>query len=268
MSAGTVPLCRYYDYARFLAAWRAVSQEGLLGKRLIDVVLGTVLAIVALPVICVAALASALILRSWPFFVQDRVGRHGRRFRMPKLRTLPRHAPTTADKYEIANLEVPRLCRLLRAAHLDELPQLLLVPFGLMSLVGPRPEMPRLHDNGDTDFARVRVGMRPGCTGLWQVSADAGRLIWEAPQYDLYYLRHASFRLDLWILWRTLRSLTGGESVVTLDHVPGWVTPHATPPRAAVRSLKGVRAGVVVADTRTVSAAEADDVLAVLPTGH
>jgi lipopolysaccharide/colanic/teichoic acid biosynthesis glycosyltransferase len=245
------------------------SQEGTLGKRVIDVVLGTILSIVALPVICVAALVSAVILRSWPFFVQDRVGRHGRRFRMPKLRTLPRSAPTMADKYDIANLEVPRFCRLLRAAHLDELPQLLLVPFGLMSLVGPRPEMPRLHANGDSDFARVRVGVRPGCTGLWQVSADAGRLIWEAPQYDLFYLQHASLRLDLWILWRTLRSLTGTGSLATLDHLPGWVTPLPTPPVASVQSLQGIRAGAGVAEvSRTISTAEADDVLVVLPSGH
>jgi lipopolysaccharide/colanic/teichoic acid biosynthesis glycosyltransferase len=193
-----------------------------LGKRLVDVALGTVLAVLALPLILLVAVVSAASLRAWPFFMQERVGRNGRRFRVPKLRTLPRSVPPAADKYEIARLDVPVVCRLLRHAHLDELPQLLLVPFGRMSLVGPRPEMPRLHLNGDAEFAEARVACRPGCTGLWQVSADAHRLIWEAPEYDLFYLRHGSMRLDIWILWRTALLLSGVAGPVTLDQVPRW----------------------------------------------
>lgn len=197
-------------------------QGGSVGKRLFDVGIGLVLALLALPVIAVAAVALALSLRSWPFFVHERVGWQGRPFRMVKLRTLPPEAPPYADKYAIAGLELPPVCRFLRRTHLDELPQLLLVPFGRMSLVGPRPEMPQLHEAGDTVFAGERTTARPGCTGLWQLSPDAHRLIWDAPDYDRFYLRHRTLRFDVWILWQTSLFVLGLEGPVALDRVPIW----------------------------------------------
>jgi len=195
-----------------------------LGKELFDVVVGSVLAALALPVIGVLAVGAAASLRAWPFFVQERVGGRGRRFRILKLRTLPTDAPRDADKYALRSLPLPRFASFLRRHHLDELPQLLLVPFGAMSLVGPRPEMPHLHDAGAPDFADLRTSIRPGCTGLWQVSRDAGRLIWESPEYDRFYLDHAGVRLDLWILWRSALLLAGLAPPVDLDDVPPWTT--------------------------------------------
>jgi lipopolysaccharide/colanic/teichoic acid biosynthesis glycosyltransferase len=180
------------------------------------------LALLAVPVIAGLALVMACSLRCSPFFVQQRVGRDGRSFRFWKLRTLPKAAPAYADKYAIEQIPIPRVARFLRATHLDELPQLFLVPLGRMSLVGPRPEMPQLHRDGDEAFARARTSVRPGCTGLWQVSAAYHRLIWEAPEYDLAYLRLASLRLDLWILWRTLAMTLGWAGPVTLDDLPRW----------------------------------------------
>ncbi|MGH9138227.1 MAG: sugar transferase, partial [Acidimicrobiales bacterium] len=91
-----------------------------------------------------------------------------------------------------------------------------------MSLVGPRPEMLHLHADGDAAFARTRVAVRPGCTGLWQIGAHSYRLIWDAPQYDEFYVRHASVRLDCWILWLTARQMLGLGRPVELTNVPGW----------------------------------------------
>ena len=192
-------------------------------KRCVDVVLGTVLAVLAVPVIAVLAVGVAWSLRCSPFFAQQRVGRNGRTFRFWKLRTLPKAAPAYADKYAIKALETPAFARFLRRTHLDELPQLFLVLRGHMSLVGPRPEMPQLHESGDDGFARARTSVRPGCTGLWQVSVAYHQLIWEAPEYDLSYLRFANLRLDLWILWRTAAMMLGRAEPVTLDDVPRWV---------------------------------------------
>jgi lipopolysaccharide/colanic/teichoic acid biosynthesis glycosyltransferase len=185
-----------------------------------DVVLGTIAALVALPVILVLAFGVAVTLRTSPFFVQRRVGREGRPFRFIKLRTLPRSAPTCATKYELVGIQIPRFTRALRRFHLDELPQLLLVPFGLLSLVGPRPEMLTMHDEADHAFAAERVQVRPGCTGLWQISDAASGLIWEAPQYDRHYIRNCSIALDVWILWRTLFVLTGRAEPIGLSGVP------------------------------------------------
>lgn len=191
-----------------------------MAKRALDLIVGSVLAVLAAPVVALLAIAVACSLRCSPFFVQERVGRGGTTFRMWKLRTLPRSTPRDADKYAIQSVNLTRLARFLRSTHLDELPQLFLVPLGRMSLVGPRPEMEKLHARGDRGFARARTSVAPGCTGLWQASVDHHRLIWEAPQYDLFYVRHSSLRLDLWILGRTVMMMVGLRPPISLGDVP------------------------------------------------
>ena len=125
-------------------------------KRGVDIVVGTVLAVVALPLILVLAVGAAVTLRAWPIFVQDRIGKDGRTFRLPKVRTLPPDTASSTDKYSLSKVRIPAFGRVLRRTHLDELPQLLLVPFGLMSLVGPRPEMPEVLADLQTREARDR----------------------------------------------------------------------------------------------------------------
>lgn len=190
-------------------------------KRAVDIVLGTVLALLAAPVIAVAAIGSYLSLRAWPFFVQDRIGFGGRTFRMVKVRTLPRGTPAYACKSTV-DVDIPWFARILRDHHIDELPQLFLVPLGSMSLVGPRPEMPALHAQLAPGFAAARTAVRPGCTGLWQISDHKHAVIGDAPAYDLYYLANQTLRLDLWILVRSIRSLLPRAPLVGLDDVPAW----------------------------------------------
>jgi len=190
-------------------------------KRFVDVVVGTLLAVAAIPIIAASATAAAVSLRTArPFFVQLRVGRDGDLFRFVKVRTLPLSVATTADKYAIADVKLPWVCRFLRSSHLDELPQLFLVIRGHMSLVGPRPEMPHLLASFDERFVSARSLVRPGCTGLWQISEAAGGLIGEAPEYDLHYLEHGGLKLDLWILARTVRAFLPGASGVSLTSMP------------------------------------------------
>lgn len=191
-------------------------------KRLIDVFAGLALGLLAVPVILVLAIVSAITFGAWPFFVQNRVGLDGRTFRFVKLRTLPPTAPPAADKYAIAEIPTPRLMQRIRLLHLDELPQLLLVVTGRMSLVGPRPELPVLHARFDPQVAEDRVSVRPGCTGLWQISPASFGLIAEDASYDRAYLANRSARLDLWILWRTALVLIGRGRLVDLDDVPRW----------------------------------------------
>jgi lipopolysaccharide/colanic/teichoic acid biosynthesis glycosyltransferase len=175
------------------------------GKRAFDVIVGTVLALLALPLILVLCLLSMMTFRAQPIFVQRRVGRDGKTFRFPKVRSLPKHAPRAADKRQLASVETPAFGRFLRSTHLDELPQLFLVPIGRMSLVGPRPEMPELLDRYPDDVVALRESVRPGCTGLWQVSDQADGQIYEALRHDEYYIHHVSLGLDARILGSTLR---------------------------------------------------------------
>lgn len=196
-------------------------------QRLFDLVAGTALSLATLPVVAVLAVSLAISFRAWPFFSQDRVGKGGKPFRFVKLRTLPPGTAVDADKYEITHVETTRLARILRAKHLDELPQLFLVVSGKMSLVGPRPEMLKLHERGNAAFAAARTSVKPGCAGLWQVSEDNHRLIWEAPEYDMAYLRHQSLGFDLWILWRTALHMLHLRPVVTFADIPRRFITHA-----------------------------------------
>jgi len=191
-------------------------------KRAIDVVVGTFLALICLPVIAVLALVAAVNLRAWPFFVQTRIGAGGVPFRLVKLRTLPVSTNHYADKRAIESIPLTWISRTMRRTHLDELPQLFLVPFGRMSLVGPRPEMAFLHEQMPPSFASRRTEVRPGCTGLWQIGHDCAGLIVEAPHYDLHYVSHRSLLLDLWIVWRTV-SIAVGAGTVSLADIPSWL---------------------------------------------
>lgn len=190
-------------------------------RRAFELLVASMLLLVVLPMIVLFALVLAASLRAWPFFSQTRIGRDGRAFTFWKLRTLPRTAPSYADKYQIQTVHIPPAAQVLRATHLDELPQLFLVLTGKMSLVGPRPEMPHLHEAFDGPHRRAREALRPGCAGIWQISVDNDRLIHESPVYDLFYAEHASLRLDVWILWRTALLVLGGPRV-GVDDVPTW----------------------------------------------
>jgi lipopolysaccharide/colanic/teichoic acid biosynthesis glycosyltransferase len=122
---------------------------------------------------------------------------------MFKFRTMYTEAPTYAHSpKEPDDRRITRLGRLLRRTSLDELPQLLNVLLGNMSLVGPRPEMPFIVDTY-TDRDSQRLQVKPGITGLWQLSGDRNYLIHENIEYDLYYIKHRNFFMDIAILLHT-----------------------------------------------------------------
>jgi lipopolysaccharide/colanic/teichoic acid biosynthesis glycosyltransferase len=196
-----------------------VNMRAAAAKRATDMTVALVLILVTLPVMVVALVGTALSLRTWPFFSHERIGRNGTPFRMVKFRTLPASTPAYAAKYDLAEVDVPWFCRTLRRLHLDELPQLFLVLTGSMALVGPRPEMAHLCAEFDPAFAARRAQVRPGCTGLWQISDRCDRLIHEHPEFDELYLRHQSLSFDLWIIARSARNLLPGGHVVTFDEV-------------------------------------------------
>jgi lipopolysaccharide/colanic/teichoic acid biosynthesis glycosyltransferase len=216
------------------------------GKRMVDVLLGTSLALVSLPLIALLAVGVAISLRANPFFVHHRIGRDGTVFAVPKLRTLSTRTPRYAHKHALDHeADTTRLTAVLRRLHLDELPQLLLVPVGLMSLVGPRPEMAHLYGRMPERQGGTRLRHRPGCTGLWQVSVAYSGLIGESPAYDIYYAEHHTLRLDLWILWRTALMTVGVDRPIDFGDVPRW-----TYRRAVARRLPRGVLPVVEIDRR------------------
>jgi len=203
------------------------------GKRALDLVVGLPLALATLPVVVVAAIVSAAALRANPFFVHERVGWCGRTIRVVKIRTLPVTTGAYVDKFALEAQRIPRPTAALRTLHLDELPQLWLVVAGSMSLVGPRPEMRVLHDGFDPRFAELRCRIRPGLTGLWQISPHCVGLIGQHPEYDRIYLEMRSLRLDAWIAFRTVLKVLG-RGTAHLHEVPAWAIRRVTPPTAPV----------------------------------
>lgn len=193
-------------------------------KRIIDVAIAATLLLLTLPVLLVVIAGSAVSLRCSPFFTQRRVGLDGATFRFLKVRTLPPETPVYTDKYSLDGATIPPFCQFVRRFHLDELPQLLLVLTGRMTLVGPRPELPPMHAAMDPGFAARRTSIRPGCTGLWQVSVARQRLIHESPEFDEYYVANRSLRLDLWILLMTALQMIplGRQRHIGFDDFPSW----------------------------------------------
>lgn len=193
----------------------------LAAKRAIDLLGAALLLLLLAPVLLVAAIAVKADSPGPVLFRQRRTGRRGREFRVLKLRTMhvgseKRRAALAgrneADGHLFKIREDPRLTavgRGLRRYSLDELPQLANVLLGQMSLVGPRP-LPA-EDSAFTGDARRRLLVRPGITGLWQVSGRSN-LAWEdALRLDLEYVDNWSIRLDMTLLLRTLPAVLRGD---------------------------------------------------------
>ena len=177
-------------------------------KRLFDIVVSAALLVVGLPLLAAASLLVALSSRGGTFYRQTRVGKDGQPFELWKLRTMRKGAEqeTGAVLASPGDARITRVGRLLRGARIDEIPQLWNVLIGDMSLVGPRPERPEFTDGFSRTVAgySLRQSVRPGVTGLAQVSGDYATEPQIKLRYDLAYLNNWSFGLDLSILLRTL----------------------------------------------------------------
>jgi lipopolysaccharide/colanic/teichoic acid biosynthesis glycosyltransferase len=177
-------------------------------KRAIDIIAAMALFIVLMPLTLVAAYLALLDVGAPVIFWQQRVGRNGRKFLLYKFRTY--HSPFDKRGARIPEEQrLSKIGRMIRAARLDEIPQLLNVLVGDMSLIGPRPLLP--HDQ-PTD-PRVRLLVRPGITGWAQLNGGTIVTPKEKDALDVWYIRHASFSLDLKIAMNTLLFAFTGEKM-------------------------------------------------------
>lgn len=181
-----------------------------MSKRLFDIAAALAALLLLSPLLLGTALAVALESGLPVLFRQTRVGRQGRRFGMYKFRSMVKNAASIGPYFTSANdPRITRVGRFIRRTSLDELPQLINVLTGDMSLVGPRPDVPAQQSlYTPADWAQ-RCSVRPGITGLAQAlyrsdSTEAQRL-----EADLRYAREASLWLDLKICWWTVQRLGG-----------------------------------------------------------
>ena len=173
------------------------------GKRTIDILLAAILIVLLAPLLVVVAMLIRFDSPGPVLFVQKRVGLNGNPFRIFKFRTMYASSP----RYERspvtpADRRITQFGRVLRRTGLDELPQLINVLCGDMSLVGPRPEMPFVVADYTVEQCR-RLEVVPGITGLWQLSADRAFPIHQNLHYDLYYIRNRTLAMDFAILAHT-----------------------------------------------------------------
>jgi exopolysaccharide biosynthesis polyprenyl glycosylphosphotransferase len=194
-----------------------------LSKRLFDIVGASLLLVAAAPLFVATAIAVKVSSPGRVFYRQERIGRNSERFGMIKFRSMRSDADSQLAallKAEGKSLaELPKLTRdprvtrvgsFIRRFSIDELPQLLNVVKGDMSLVGPRPQ--RDFEVAQYDrLAERRLTVRPGMTGLWQVSGRSDLAYAEAISLDVHYVENWSMVSDLMILWRTARAVVASE---------------------------------------------------------
>ena len=183
-------------------------------KRALDVVGASVGLLLASPVMAAAIVAIRFESPGHPVYRQRRVGRAGEPFELYKLRTMVSGAETMGAGLAVdaGDTRITRIGSLLRRTSMDELPNLVNVLRGEMSLVGPRPTV-QVQVDRYTERQRRRLDARPGLTGWAQVNHGYGGSVDDALeklQYDLFYIRNQGIRLDLLILMATVRTVLSG----------------------------------------------------------
>jgi lipopolysaccharide/colanic/teichoic acid biosynthesis glycosyltransferase len=183
-------------------------------RRTLDIVVSLAGLVLGAPVCALAMLAIRVESRGPVIYRQRRSGLHGRPFDVLKLRTMVAGAEHIGAGLAIDadDTRITRVGALLRRTSLDELPNLLNVLRGEMSLVGPRPTLPAQVEQY-TERQRGRLAVKPGLTGWAQVNGRASLPWSERIELDLYYIAHRSLLLDLRILWRTPALVLGGDGL-------------------------------------------------------
>lgn len=198
---------------------------GWVTKRVLDVLLACVTLLLALPILVAAIVLIRLTTRGPAIYRQDRIGYRGRPFTMYKLRTMTVGAHRLEDRLAIDcagrvffkpadDPRVTRIGRFLRRTSIDELPQLVNVLLGDMSMVGPRPLLFQDARNFPVSAERLRFAMPPGITGLWQVSGRSRTTDAERLRLDLEYAANWSLLMDCRILLKTMPTVVLGEGAI------------------------------------------------------
>jgi len=191
-------------------------------RRLLDVVVSACALALSAPVLAAAMVAIRLESPGPVIYRQRRSGLHGREFDVLKLRTMVDGAEHVGAGLAVNenDARITRVGALLRRASIDELPNLLNVLRGEMSLIGPRPTLPAQVAQY-SQRQRGRLAVKPGITGWAQVNGRASLPWAERIELDLYYIEHRSLALDLKILWRTVAIVLGGGGLYK-GEAGGW----------------------------------------------
>jgi exopolysaccharide biosynthesis polyprenyl glycosylphosphotransferase len=220
--AWAAPFRRLGDFPVMDLHWQPIPTFGLFVKRITDVVVSSALLTLSLPLLLIVAVLIRFDSPGPIFYVAPRAGKKGLPFQCIKFRTMVTNADQLKDQlreknervgpcFKIANdPRVTRLGRVLRKYSVDEIPQLWNVLFGDMSLVGPRPHPLDDYIQYDLDHRR-RLEVKPGITGLWQVTARQDPSFETNMRFDLQYIERWCLKLDLEIMIQTIGAILRAE---------------------------------------------------------
>jgi len=174
-------------------------------KRVIDIVISFAMLIIISPILLIIAIAIKIDSKGPVFFLQDRTGRHGKNFKIFKFRTMV--VETEKDGKVLTHDErMTKVGEFIRKTSLDELPQLINVLKGEMSIIGPRPWIPEYYMYFNSD-QKHRVDVLPGITGLAQARGRNGIDIFQKIAYDVEYSKNVTFGMDIQIVFETIKTV-------------------------------------------------------------
>lgn len=181
-------------------------------KRIMDIAVSLSLLLVVLPILLFIIIIIRAESSGSPLFLQKRIGQYGKQFTLIKLRSMVNNAALIGS-YQTASGDprITRIGRFLRMTSLDELPQLWNVFTGDMSLIGPRPETPAQEVLYSPEDWQLRHRVKPGITGLAQVSGRSSLSVEERLRYDLEYATNPNFMMDMSIVVKTLQTVLTGR---------------------------------------------------------
>jgi len=202
------------DKAFFEISKINLTEEEVILKRIIDILLSIIFLIILSPLFLIIPILIKIFSKGRVFYIQKRVGEEGKLFNLIKFRTMIEGAEEKTGPVlsSLKDERVTKLGKFLRKSHLDEIPQFINVLKGEMSIVGPRPERPEFFEEIEkkVPYFNYRVKLKPGITGLAQIVGKYETTPEEKIKYDLIYISTWSPLLDLYILFMTLKKLISG----------------------------------------------------------
>ena len=183
-------------------------------KRLTDFFFSIVLLVPAIPICLISALFIILETNGNPLYIQERVGLNGNKFKIYKLRSMYNDAEKGGHKWaEKKDSRITKVGAIIRKIRIDELPQLINIIKGEMAIIGPRPERPEFIEEFLKEIPDFndRLSVKPGITGWAQVNGGYELSPKEKLKYDQYYIEHENFKLDVLILFKTIKVVFTGE---------------------------------------------------------
>ncbi|MGG0254301.1 sugar transferase [Bacillus toyonensis] len=192
-----------------------VNRTSFIGwKRIFDIYFSIMCLIVTIPIMLITAILIKIDSKGSIFYIQERVGLDGKLFKLIKFRSMIHEAEKHGEKWAAKNdVRITRVGRIIRKTRMDELPQLINVIRGEMSIIGPRPERPKFTEEFEKDYPgfKKRLIIKPGLTGWAQVNGGYDLNPLQKLELDLYYIEYSSFKLEVKILLKTIYVVITGK---------------------------------------------------------